>query len=290
MDTTKPVKISLSGKMTFVEQISLSQAAQIVAFLDSTDPAASGFGLNQSGNSLSSTRRAQGGTSAPRESLDRSGAKTNPEKIVALGLHVLMEGGKETFSIEDVKPLFRRAGEAAPANMSRDVDVAVRLGWIAESETKGEYFVTDKALNVLESGFAGLKSGKRTAASSGSSKTRSTVTKKTRKTSQSVPPAFSNVDTISPTLDGLIDYHKLKTKTDKFLWAVNAAKTLGVDSVTNQEIVWLTDVLGEGISANDIGGNFRQNHKVGYVNRSTRDNKIRITPNGEEYLKSKSGP
>jgi hypothetical protein len=204
--------------------------------------------------------------------------------MVAFALHILHEGDKETFTLDDIKPLFRRARETAPANISRDLDRTLKAGWIAESDIKGEYYVTANASQVLESGFESLRG--RRAKSAG--RARSAGTRKPRKTATAIPDAFRDVDNISPTIGGLINYHKLKTKTDRFLWAVYAAKQLGVETVSNQDIVWLTDKLGDGISAGEIAGNFRQNNKVGYVNKSMQTQKIRILPEGEEYLKSKA--
>jgi hypothetical protein len=282
MDDNKPVQITMSGKLTFSEEITLAQAAQIVAFLDQSSGATVG-GSPQPSPRLPGTR-GFGSSTSPRDALEASGAKTNPEKMVAFALHILHEGDKETFTLDDIKPLFRRARETAPANISRDLDRTLKAGWIAESDIKGEYYVTANASQVLESGFESLRG--RRAKSAG--RARSAGTRKPRKTATAIPDAFRDVDNISPTIGGLINYHKLKTKTDRFLWAVYAAKQLGVETVSNQDIVWLTDKLGDGISAGEIAGNFRQNNKVGYVNKSMQTQKIRILPEGEEYLKSKA--
>jgi len=288
MDETKPVKLKISGKLTFEDNITLAQAAQIVVFLGTPgDPS-----MHQGNRPLGRTSQAASATSAsPREALETSGAKTNPEKIVALGLHVLQQDAKETFTLDDIRPLFRRAREPTPRNISRDLDGALKSGWIGESETKGEFYVMDKAMRVLQSGFADLRSTRSRLSSSRSSKParkRAAGTAKKRRSSVTTPEGFQNIDHVSPKIAGLPDYHKLKTKTDKFLWAVYAAKELGIASVTNQDLVWLTDALGDGIPAGQIAGYFRQNQQKGYVNRSMQTGKIRITPPGEEYLKSKT--
>jgi hypothetical protein len=182
--------------------------------------------------------------------------------------------------VEDIKPLFRRARESTPRNFTRDMDVAIRLGWIAEADGKGEYYVTDKAIGVLDNTFESLRSG-RPKQSAGSSSLR-----KSRKTSNGIPEAFKTIDAIEPRADGVIDYHKLKKRTEKFLWAVYKAKELGIPTVAGKELAWLTDHLGDGIAIGDISGNFRSLNKAGYVNKSLQDKKIRITPEGERYLKS----
>jgi hypothetical protein len=287
MSADKPVKISISGRLTFEDQITLGQAAQIVAFLDAPTDGTSPAGLGATRPTRPGGSGGGGGTLSPRDALESSGAKTNPEKLVAFGLAVLQEGTKDTFTVEDVKPLFRRARETTPKNMPRDIDAAIKAGWITESEAKGEFYVTEKAAGVLEAGFESLR-GSRTARGNGA-KPRSSTPKKPRKSADAVPEAFSAIDEIPVVIDGLVDYHKLTTRKDRFLWAVNVAKSLGVAAVSNQQVVWLTDQLGDGIETKQITANFTLNQKPGYVNRSTQNGKIRITPQGQEYLKLLAG-
>jgi hypothetical protein len=274
---SKQVDISISGKVSYTDIITIAQAAQIIAYLNSDavsmiEPVRGSVLPGSISSSVQTT------VSNPRQALDRSGAKTNPERIVAFALYAMQQSGKEAFTLDEVKPLFRQARERTPGNMSRDLDVAIKAGWVAESDTKGDFYVTGRAHGVLDSGFEAIRSGK-----TGSGKSRSNA-KRPRRASAEVPQPFIGVE-ISSTIDGYPDYHKIKTKTDRFLWAVNAAKLLGVEALTNQEMVWLTDRLGDGIATNDIAGNYRQNFKRGFVNRSTRDSKIRITPRGIEYLR-----
>jgi hypothetical protein len=283
MDEDKAVNISMSGKLTYSDSITLSQAAQIIAFIDSAAaiPANPSLTSSRPATLIEATSMTHGTAANPREALDASGAKTNPEKIVALALYVAQEdGAKDTFTVEDIKPLFRRARESTPRNFTRDLDVAIRAGWIAEAEGKGEYYVTDKAIGVLDSTFESLRSGRGKQSASSSS------SRKPRKTGNGIPEAFKGVDTIEPRADGLIEYHKLKKKTEKFLWAVHKAQELGITSVTGKELAWLTDRLGDGIGVGDISANYRSLNKAGYVNKTLQDNKIRITPGGEDYLKS----
>lgn len=275
---SQQVDIAITGKLSYTDKITIAQAAQIIAFLNSSGVPASGPAAAPVPlGSISSPARTT--ASNPRHALDQSGAKTNPERIVAFALYAMQQSGKQTFTLEDVRPLFRLARERTPGNMSRDLDVAIRAGWATESDTKGEFYVTDRAHGVLESGFDALRSGKTTGG-----KPRQGA-KKPRKTSTEVPQVFIGKE-ITSTIDGYPDYHKLKRKTDKFLWAVNAAKMLGIELVSNQDVVWLTDRLGDGIASGDIAANYRQNFKRGYVNRSTQDSRIRILPKGVEYLKA----
>lgn len=281
-DETTQVQITLAGKLSYSDTISLSQAAQIIAFIDSSTLPSGFSSAPPPGSPLGGTT----GSRNPREALDTSGAMTNPEKIVAFALHVSQEGGKGVFTLEDVKPLFRRARESTPRNLGRDLDTAIKAGWVAESNAKGEFYVTEKATRVLDTGFEEIRSGRVGARRPGTSGRRprtSASPKRPRNTS--TPDAFAGIDSIAPTIDGYVNYHKVDTKKDKLLWAVNAAKLVGVPSVTNQELVWLTDQLGEVITTKDIPAYYQRNQKDGYLNRSHQDNKIRILPKGEEYLK-----
>ncbi|MFS8100268.1 hypothetical protein LFM09_24360 [Lentzea alba] len=300
-DVLHPVKITISGRVSFEEEISLSQAAYIIAYIGSSDPAT---GTSPSAQNtvapaaITATPTANApmmisalSTSAPsnpREALDVSGAKTNAEKIVAFALYIAQEGGKDTFTPNDIKPLFKRARESAPQNFARDLAAAIKSGWVVESDEKNEYYIAAKASAALEVGFDGLR---QTRGSNGS-KTRQSGAKTSRngkpsrKAINTVPEAFKDVETIESTIDGIIDYHKVTKQVDRLLWAVYAAKRLGVPSVKNQDIVWLTDRLGDGIPTGNITKNFQHLSKSNYLNRSLQDGSIRITPRGEEYLKS----
>ena len=89
---------------------------------------------------------------------------------------------------------------------------------------------------------------------------------------------------MSPVIDGLINFHDIKVKRSKYLWAVYAAKLLGAAAVGPTELVWLTNELGDVIPSGDLNANYRGNQKSGYVNKNT-EGRVRITPSGEKYLK-----
>lgn len=279
MSDADTIKLTMTGKLRYDDDISVAQAAQIIAFLQSgiitTSPAGPLARAGEIVGLASSERRRV--TSSPRDALESSGAKTNPEKIVAFALYVEQQGDKDTFTVEDIKPLFRQARESTPQNLSRDLDAAIRLNWIAPSAVKGEYYVKDVAGNVLESGFGEVRSGRGVAA-----KTKSLPSRRPRKTSTPTPEAFKGIE-IAPTIDGYINYHKIKSKTDKYLWAVNAAKLWGVEALSNADIVWLSGKLGAGISSGEIAGNYRSNYKQGYVNKNA-EGKTRVTLAGTNHL------
>lgn len=91
---------------------------------------------------------------SPREYLDRSGAKTNPAKITALGLYLRAQG-TESFTARNVRDLFVSAGEAAPKNLPRDIKEAIRLGWLAlRPDQPDTYYVTNRGEGAAAAGFA----------------------------------------------------------------------------------------------------------------------------------------
>lgn len=276
MSEDKDVTLTLSGKLSYSAEITFAQAVQVLTLLTSDAPVPSG-GIPLSGPAGGVRSSQRQDAMSPKEALEASGAKVNAEKIAAFAALVTRQSGRDTFSLDDVKPLFKQARETTPGNLTRDLNVAIQNGWIAEAEDSGEYYLTGKVADVLDNSFGGLRSGKSTG-----SKPRSPRPRRPSKPRE-VPEVFAGAE-VSPVIDGLIDFHKIKVKKDKYLWAVNAAKLLGVEAVTPAELVWLSDKLGEMLPSGDLGGHFRGNHKSGYVNKNAQD-KVRITPAGEAHLK-----
>jgi len=276
----RPITIVISGKVSYEDEITVPQAVQIIAFLhgDGTEAvlgSAPKTGAQGGSGSGETPRHKPGATvSSAREALDISGAKTNPEKIVALGEYVLQDGG-DTFKVEDVKAQFRRARETPPANFSRDLSVAVQAGWIAEADP-GEYYTTSKVQGILGGGFTFPKAGNGARARSATKSSRTKVEK---------PAVFDGIDEFPTTLDGFPPYPKMKSSKDKLLWALQFAKTNGIKGLTNKDIGWLTDHLGVGVPTGHITGAFNGAKSGGYANRSTQDKTLRITDAGTDYLK-----
>jgi hypothetical protein len=274
--------IIIKGKVGYEDEISPAQAAQIIAFLNADDgeaPTIGGPPLGNTNNATQSTKKVE----SARDALDVSGAKTNPEKIVALGAYVLQDGG-ETFKAEDVKAQFRRARETAPGNFPRDLNSAVQAGWLAEDQD-GEYYITNKVQGIFDGSFTFPKSA-------GGAKTRNTsrrtptATKSTKPKNGGKPEAFVDIDEFPTTMDGFQSYSRMKNYKDKLLWAVKFAKDAGIKGLANKDIAWLTDHLGAGIPTKQISASFNSAQSAGYANRSTQDGSIRITTDGEAYLAS----
>ncbi|MFF2050531.1 hypothetical protein ACFVU2_02920 [Leifsonia sp. NPDC058194] len=270
-------RIEITGRVVYSDEITIAQAAQIISFLNSSgsSPDSLGTSADQPG-SLGARKQAKAnGLENAREALDISGAKKNPEKIVALAAYVLQDGG-ETFKVEDVKTQFRRARETAPANFSRDMSAAIASGWIAEADP-GEYYLTNKVSAVLDGGFTFPK------ASNGG---RARTTKKAAAKS-AVPETLAGIDAFHPMLDGYPPYSKMKLEKDRLLWVVLYMKEMhGRDGLSNKEISYISDRIGTPIPSGNVNAAFRAAKNPGYAYKSTSDNSIRVTDSGAEYVKA----
>jgi hypothetical protein len=277
----KPITITIKGKVGYEDEITVAQAARIIAFLNADEGDSSlgpdlGAGLGDASRTDTAKKTGKAVGSA-RVALDLSGAKTNSEKIVALGQYVLQDGG-ETFKVEDVKAQFRRARETAPGNFSRDLAVAVKEGWIAQGDGN-EYYVTNKIQGMFDGDF---KFPKGTSSGGGRSRGATRTTTK----SKAKPEVFADIDEFPTRMDGVPAYSKMKSDKDRMLWALRFAKSHGIRGLANKDLSWLTDHLGAGVPSGNVAGAFRSGKSAGYMNRSTVDQTIRITEDGEAYLKT----
>jgi hypothetical protein len=288
-----PVHLSLSGRMTFDEDISLAQAAQILAYLTGqplSSSAPSGFALDvRSDTSLAGDERAPGRPAepapvpspapTPRELLQVTGAKTNVEKIVAFAGYLTRSEAIEAFTVNDLRQVFRRAREPLPGNLNRDVDSAIRAGLVIPTETRGEYLLTARAEEALSGGFP--QQGRRSPGSRpvarhpGSGRGRSPAK----------PVELATLDELPDAPEGVPPFHELALKRDKVLWVLAAAKGAGVDGLSNRAIEWLTSQYGDPVQSKHIGVHFDALRKAEQVRRSIQDGAIRITPQGEEHLR-----
>lgn len=284
--------IQIKGKVGYEDEISVAQAAQIIAFLngDPTGSPSLGDETNDSDggsrrNEARSKGRLQKQVESAREALDVSGAATNAEKIVALGAYVLQDG-VETFKAEDVKAQFRRARETAPANFARDLGVAIQAGWLADEGN--EYCITSKIQGIFDGDFKFPKSGTSTTSRKSGNNTNGRRTAKPQNSKTGKPEAFATIDEFPTRLDGVPAYSEMKSYTDKLLWGLQFARTHQIKGLTNKEVVWLTDHLGAGIPSKQVSAAFNSLKKAGYANRSTQDNTLRLTDDGEARLASLS--
>lgn len=275
----KTITITIKGKVGYEDEITVSQAARIIAFLNDDEGDAPlgadpGAGLDTAkGDRSKTSQQARKRVATAREALDLSGAKTNPEKIVALGQYVLQDG-VETFKVDEVKAQFRRARETAPANFSRDLTAAVQAGWIAQGDGD-EYYVTNKIEGIFDGDFKFPKAN-----GGGGGRSKGTTKAKAK------PEVFAGIDEFPTRMEGVQPYSKMKTDKDRLLWALHFVKDRDIKGLANKDLAWLTDHLGAGVASGNITANFRRAKSAGYMNRSTVDQTLRITDDGEIYLKT----
>ncbi|MEU6170936.1 hypothetical protein ABZ832_03325 [Streptantibioticus parmotrematis] len=297
--------LQLSGRVSYEEDITAYQASWVIGFVAGTPgvevrpsriaspPAATPTPAAPTPPALAPASPSKvgppdepSGAGPPqitdiRQALEVSGASTIAEKIVAFAAYRQAVEREETFTKEDMVTLFRRAREASPSHLPREIGRAVLNGWITET-SDSQYYLLAKGQEAFEKGFR--TSGRKRNAPA----PRSRSTGRRRSRPLSTPEVFAEIDHIPTTADGVPPYHQIPLKRDKALWALYLAKSLGIPGLQNMELVWLTDKLGDGIPSSDINGHFRGLHRHGYVNRSVSDHSMRITTAGEGYLRGLS--
>jgi hypothetical protein len=160
-NTTAAFKLSLDGNGISVERsIDSPTAWRIMSVLMEADGTAADASLpamvaphtGQPAASAQPTRPGPG-THSLREFLDAHEPGRNVETIVAIATYLKVHRGMETFKREDVKKGFREASEPAPGNYGRDFNWARSAGWIANTDTRGEYYVTATGRKAVEGNF-----------------------------------------------------------------------------------------------------------------------------------------
>lgn len=145
------ITLILKGKIGYEEKITAAQAAQIIAFLNAEEGDAPTLGEPVLAPKPPTRDAKVKLIENARDAIVRSGAKTNPEKIVALAAYVRLDGG-ETVKADAIKAQFQRARETTPAKFACDLSTAISSGWISEGEG-GELYLTNKVDGIFEEGF-----------------------------------------------------------------------------------------------------------------------------------------
>lgn len=270
----------LKGKIGYEEEISAAQAAQIIAFLNADQGEALAVGAPMLAPRPPVRQVNSKLVENARDAIIRTGAKTNPEKIVALAAYVLQDGG-DTVKADAIKSQFQRAREAVPAKFARDLSTAITFGWIAEGDG-GELYLTKKVENIFEDGFVFPKSG-----SNGRARSTKKATTKRATARITKPDTLADIDEFHAVMEGYPPYARLKTQKDRLLWIlVYMRDKHGRKTVATNEIAWISDHIGTGIPNSNIAGAFNSAKGPGYATRSTMagDNSIKVTEGGAEFL------
>lgn len=88
------------------------------------------------------------------EYLSRHSPRRNPDKILTVAGYTKEMLEKPFFHPNEIRNLFKDAGEMLPANFNRDFRWAIRSAWIAKDPSKkNNFYVTNTGLKVLHEGF-----------------------------------------------------------------------------------------------------------------------------------------
>lgn len=88
------------------------------------------------------------------EYLSRHSPRRNPDKILTVAGYTKEMLNKQSFHPNEIRNLFKDAGEMLPANFNRDFRWVLRSAWIAKDPSKkNNYYVTNTGLKVLREGF-----------------------------------------------------------------------------------------------------------------------------------------
>jgi len=278
------VTVTLIGDgLNYETEASVIQAAKIIGFLNMDDS------FSQQGADTAALandqpfleERSSRALSSPREVILESMAKTNTQKILVLGEYITQRDNTDEFSPSELKTLFVKAGEPAPRNLARDINDAVRAGYIVESpDTSGAYFVTNTGRRVLTDGFGTIRStGSNKRGTSRSAKHRSTGTR-----AQKVPEWLTNMS-VEDQMESFPSYRVMSTRKDKVLWILQWAMTAGRDRVNGVEIASIADKLSDDVPNRQVAAATSQYLSQGYISKNAEGYKI--LHSGSEALRSK---
>jgi DNA-binding PadR family transcriptional regulator len=264
--------------LTYKKALSEFQAGQIISYLNNTDSAVV---TPEKTTTLSvlpgstSPYPAVPMSTSPRGALTDYNATTNPQRIATFGYYTLTTQGKETFSIKEVRELFKKAGVSMPKNFSRDIREAVRMNYITD-QGKDQYTITDKGIEALTEKFStenSLPVKKKTPAG----------TKRKDSGKVVVREEISKLE-IVPDLAGYPNYWDLTTKTQRVIWLLTFADTHTVEGLSPSEISAIGNRLKDNIPRGNVAAFTKESIKKRYIVQSGSTYKI-LKP-GLDYLKS----
>lgn len=146
--TENKIKLTLTGKtLSYEKEIDEYTASQIVALCAGP--------LAEKEVRAKHIEKPNGLTrESAAEYMNRHTPKRNPDKILTLAGYIIDTYQKDSFQPNEIKNLFRDAGEVVPANFNRDFNWAVRNAWIAQDHAKkGNYYITNTGMKVLRENF-----------------------------------------------------------------------------------------------------------------------------------------
>lgn len=280
------IKITGSG-LQFESKVNLFQATQIMAFISRVDQANG----TQDGQVLPEppleysaapktliehTMDVQTIYESPHSAIAKTGAKTNPQKIVALAFYLgATSTNEKLFSVDDILTCFKKAGESTPKNINRDFRDAVSAGYVYQEE-KGTYRLLSSVDEVPSDGFKKAKKRKVSSAGSGGSKVKLSVRDEVK------------AARILTSMQGYPDYFKLDSRSDQVLWVIAYLQAEGIDGINRAEIIHFTKKIGGKVTSQNFTSSNTPNVKEGYI--YVEADLVKLTPKGESQLKTAGSP
>ncbi len=275
------VEIKLSGSgLEYTGNVTLFQATQIMAFISKPtdqeiDIVGSG-GQRSIESSIPKNEPTSKAYESPRQAIDKLGAKTNPQKIVAIAFYLgASSQNDQLFTIEEILTGFSKAGAPTPKNITRDLKEAVGAGYIY-AEDKNTYRLLSLTDDVVTEGFKKQKAKRRTTPKQAGD------TKKTKAVVRDEVNALS----LQTSMEGYVDLFTLKVRGDQILWLIRYAKSNGIAAANRQEIIYIAKKMGVNLDSQNYASSNAPNTKNGFI--SLEGDLIALTPKGETHLKDYS--
>lgn len=262
------VKIHIEGEgLAFDGITSFSKAAQVIAFVKSETVTSEATAMNRRGV----LPTAIGHDYSPRQVIVEANAKTNPQKIAALGRYICTRSQTDTFSASEVLDMMKRAGETLPKNFSRDLKHAVVLEYIYEGE-EGQFILTEKGKEAVDHHFESAE------------KVRGSKTRRvTRRASGAVADEVLNME-IATEAEGFPRYWEIKNKGHRILWILAYAHQRKILELTRKEVEALAKRLHDNIESRHVGPLIGNAFKKGFL-ATAPGGKFRILQPGIKFIR-----
>lgn len=267
------IKINISGDgLQYETETNLLKASQVIAFLGTE--ASSDSSQKAVLNPILDKPK-----TSPREALNDSGAKTNPQKIAVLGHYLMNRDKVETFSSAEVRETLKKSGEPLPANFSRDINEAVKLGYIYEDDNdKDRYWITESGNLKIREGFG--ENNETSKVKKNKKKRKSGGTNGDSKIREEV----KNLE-IETTFSGVSYWSSGLNKGQKILWLLAFADSKNIADLSPQEIEDLATRLKDSILVRDLSALTEANFKKGFIRKISSGNYKVLEP-GIQFIKN----
>lgn len=269
------VKIVISGEgLSLEREISLHEAGQIITYLGTKQQLVPNTQENRALLEQSVSEIEGAAPSSPKDAISTSGAKTNSEKITAVGKYLQDRDNTQNFAAEEAKSILQKMGEQ-PGNFLRDLKTAEKSQYIyCENKSEGVFSVTDKGKANINAKFSEKVILGKQKKKSFANKSANPVT---------VNPEIEKLP-ITTNLDGFPNYHSLDTKWKKIIWLLVFADKNGIEALSPAEVEYLSAKIKGQIARSGFTAHNTPNIKAGYV--ISKGSKFSAEQSGTDLLKN----